>query len=410
MRGIRRSLAALALGALLLTGCSDEEGAGGSSQASAAPSSGGQQASGGLGMPTRGDPLVGSFVGRFLNKPTELHVKAEGDKLVGEFDVGGYAYDLSAGRTTVGATGTLNDGNTGGTMPITLTPNGDGMKVTLQMPNQSQPSEVVLARMGGPADSPAMPPTANVGGPLGPGTPPPPATPTVPTPTAATPGTDPLAGEFSGNFQGTPTKMTLVRQGEQVNGTMVGGGATYQITARGTGNSARGTVTGPDIQGSLNCDLVGDGNRVTVTVHGFNPQTGQPVALPVVFTRGQAAVAGTPSPAADGERDPALVGRWRYTETHSSGTFTMASDTWMTLAADGQYRYGDTKMAGGGDAGSFEGGGGGAETGQWKTANRRIYVKSAGDAAWTDYASYYVEGDSLMFTFSNGKKQIWYRR
>ncbi len=111
------------------------------------------------------------------------------------------------------------------------------------------------------------------------------------------------------------------------------------------------------------------------------------------------------------EKDPRLVGHWRHTESRMSGDFSMASDTHVVLEVNGTYRYWSGGMAGGGSAGSFSSGSSGnVDTGAWKTANKIVYIKEAGDTQWQPYARYYVDHDSMLLKFNNGSKQLWYRR
>ena len=110
------------------------------------------------------------------------------------------------------------------------------------------------------------------------------------------------------------------------------------------------------------------------------------------------------------EIDPALVGHWRKTDSYTSGDFSAASETNIALLADGTYRYGASKLYGGGDAGSFGSEGGGGAQGRWRTANRILYVFDAASGQWSAYARYYVEGNSALLTYGNGKKEVWERR
>src|SRR5690606_2584606 len=106
--------------------------------------------------------------------------------------------------------------------------------------------------------------------------------------------------------------------------------------------------------------------------------------------------------------DPALVGHWRKSESYTSGDFSVASDTNIELRPDGTYRFGASKLYGGGDAGTFgsESAGGG-EQGRWSTSNRILYVFDPDSGQWSPYARYYVEGNSALLTYGNGKREVW---
>lgn len=110
------------------------------------------------------------------------------------------------------------------------------------------------------------------------------------------------------------------------------------------------------------------------------------------------------------QRDPALVGFWRYTKSYTSGDFSMVTEKYMEVRTDGTYSYGNGKVAGGGNSGSFGSGGGDVITGKWRTENGIIYIDEGGYGNWVPYSGYYVEGNSLMLKFNNGEKEIWHRQ
>jgi hypothetical protein len=110
------------------------------------------------------------------------------------------------------------------------------------------------------------------------------------------------------------------------------------------------------------------------------------------------------------QRDPMLVGAWRYSKSYVSGGFSMVTEKYMQVRSDGTYSYGDGKVAGGGNSGSFNSGDGGdVVTGKWRTENGIIYIDEGGYGNWVPYSGYYVEGNRLMLKFSDGSKEIWER-
>lgn len=111
------------------------------------------------------------------------------------------------------------------------------------------------------------------------------------------------------------------------------------------------------------------------------------------------------------QQDPILIGLWRYSNSYTSGGFSMVSEKYMEIRADGTYSYGNGRVVGGGNSGSFDSGGGGdILTGKWRTENRIIYIDETGSGNWLPYSGYYVEGNSLMLKFNNGSKEIWHRQ
>jgi hypothetical protein len=109
------------------------------------------------------------------------------------------------------------------------------------------------------------------------------------------------------------------------------------------------------------------------------------------------------------QRDPMLVGSWRYSKSYVSGDFSMVTERYMEVRPDGTYSYGDGKVAGGGNSGSFGSNGGDVITGKWRTKNGIIYIDEGGYGNWVPYSGYYVEGNSLMLKFSDGSQEIWKR-
>jgi hypothetical protein len=111
------------------------------------------------------------------------------------------------------------------------------------------------------------------------------------------------------------------------------------------------------------------------------------------------------------EIDPALVGHWAKSESYTSGDFSAASEANIVLLPDGTYRFGPSKLYGGGDAGTFgsESAGGG-EQGRWSSANRILYVLDPESGQWSAYARYYVEGNRALLTYGDGKREVWERR
>jgi hypothetical protein len=109
------------------------------------------------------------------------------------------------------------------------------------------------------------------------------------------------------------------------------------------------------------------------------------------------------------QRDPMLVGSWRYSKSYVSGDFSMVTEKYMEVRPDGAYSYGNGKVAGGGNSGSFGSGGDDVITGKWRTENGIIYIDEGGYGNWVPYSGYYVEGNRLMLKFNDGSKEIWER-
>jgi hypothetical protein len=195
----------------------------------------------------------------------------------------------------------------------------------------------------------------------------------------------------------------LRQDGTEVSGSIDVQGYGYNLQARADGDRARGTLSDPQTGGGGYVEIVRAGADLALTVS----VGGQQLRMDLEPEGGGAgaAAAAAPRPAAPAQQhDPRLVGNWRRTESMTSGDFTMATDHWLVIRPDGTFTVGTGGSAGGGAAGSFSSGGSEGTSGRWKTQGAVVYVE---DGGWQPYARFYREGDSLMFTFGNGKREVW---
>lgn len=216
-----------------------------------------------------------------------------------------------------------------------------------------------------------------------------------------------MDGRYSGQFQGQPALATLSVQQSAVRGTLDVGGYVYRVEASRRGDGAEGRML--DQEGMavpVNLTLKGQDLRMRVYVQGA---LAAPVEIVLVRDARAGGRASAP-PAPAGQIDPMLVGQWVRSQSYTSGDFSAASETRVTLFANGTYQFGPGRVVGGGRSGSFDvGGGASGAGGRWRTENRILYTQEAG-SGWTPYARYYVEGNSLMLTFGDGSREIWSRR
>ncbi|HEX7054158.1 MAG TPA: hypothetical protein VF211_09555 [Burkholderiales bacterium] len=207
-------------------------------------------------------------------------------------------------------------------------------------------------------------------------------------------------GTYAGEFNGKAARAELREEAGVVRGTLVIDGYTYRVVARPSGGRAAGELEDEaGVTVPLVMTLEGGKLGMAIYVQGANAP-----ATRVLLSSAK------PSRAPAGEIDPALVGHWAKSESYTSGDFSAAAETNIYLLPDGTYRFGASKLYGGGDAGSFGSEGGGGERGRWRTANRILYVLDAASGQWSAYARYYVEGNSALLTFGNGKREVWERR
>lgn len=231
----------------------------------------------------------------------------------------------------------------------------------------------------------------------------------------------PLDGTYLGSIEGTPATLTLRQDGSALSGAIDAGGYGYTLDGTAGGGSAQGTLTDPQAGSTMPFELAAQGDALTLSIMVADPY-GQVQRVPFSFQRGGAAPAGPapgpspPAPPAEAnvQRDPALVGLWTYSDTYVSGDFSGTTRLSLQVNPDGTYLYGNGSVSIGGEnaLGSYGGrsDGGDVTRGQWRTEGNVIHILEAGAAQWTPYARYYVEGNRMMFTLSNGSRQSWYRR
>lgn len=216
-------------------------------------------------------------------------------------------------------------------------------------------------------------------------------------------------GSYTGDFGGNAVRAELGEKAGVVQGTVVIDGYTYRVSAHASAGRASGELQD---EAGMRVPLVMtlDKGKLDLVIHAQGQ--GAP-ATRIELSRagkGASAPAQRPAPAQAVEIDPALVGHWAKSESYTSGDFSAASETNIYLLPDGTYRYGASKLYGGGDAGSFGSEGGGGDQGRWRTADRILYVFDPGSGQWSAYARYYVEGNSALLTYGNGKREVWKRR
>lgn len=234
-----------------------------------------------------------------------------------------------------------------------------------------------------------------------------------------------MAGVYTGRLNEEPARASLSAEAGAIVGTLDVSGYVYRLEAKQSGTNALGRLI--DQAGAVTpLALETDGTQLGFRVFADD---GQLVLLEFVLTRHQSAeTAGAGAGAGAGERalgeagsaaqpalqapamgiDPVLVGRWVRSESYTSGDFSAVSETAVTLYGNGTYQYGPGRVIGGGDAGSFDSGGGGGQSGRWGAAGRILYTLEEG--GWSPYARYYVEGNTLMLTFGNDNRVLWNRQ
>ena len=220
-------------------------------------------------------------------------------------------------------------------------------------------------------------------------------------------------GNFTGNIMGVETILTGVSQGPSWEGVIDASG--YRIYLKGSiiDETCSGTMTDPQTQTTVDFRAQSARDAITIFIRDINPYTGVEEDMSFIFTKTADAsptlpsnASGSVSPSISSNQiDRALIGIWRFTDSYVSGDFSFATDYFMEFNGDGTALYTDGRTAGGGPTSSIDSGAGDVHRVNWKAENQVIYIDEG--TGWQHYAKYYQENGSLMFTFGNGKRQVW---
>lgn len=356
-------------------------------------------------LPAQSPDFSGRYAGVIEGVETRLELKQDGNRVLGTVTSDDYIYQLQATRTGNQFSGQLLDPQMGSSLQIEGRLDSEILTLVLLITDsftgQTQKIEQAFQRFTEGEQAPGPP--SSIGGPLG-----------------ALGSSAGWVGSYSGSINNTPTTLTLQQQGDTVTGKIDSGGYLYELSGSAQGQTLSGTVRDPQTGGSFKLEGNRNGNALTLTLLVSDPNSGQTKRTSYQFQRGALAASkpgqnqspNTSDPDANVQRDSSLVGRWRNSESMSSGDFSMVTEKILVINPDGTYMMGDGRVVGGGGAGGFDsGGGGGVEAaGHWKTENRIVFSKEQGSSQWVPYARYYVETNKLMFTFGDGSREIWYRQ
>ncbi len=182
--------------------------------------------------------------------------------------------------------------------------------------------------------------------------------------------------------------------GDRYAGTLSYDGHSYDLDAAVADGELHGSFVTETGSFELRARLSGEVlELVTNTVTYTLRRTVGPVDEPSL-----PAPAGPPAEAdspGDGTRDADLVGVWRR----------------GAIAADAGRRLPDAavvELAGGG---SYIVWGGAVERrGRWRTAGPTLLLRPAGADRWTPYCRYRVVADTLLCSFDDGSRQLWFRK
>jgi hypothetical protein len=212
-------------------------------------------------------------------------------------------------------------------------------------------------------------------------------------------------GTYTGSLAGVQTPMVMdCREGIH-HGRITADGYPYALDLVVTGDTAVGSFSDPEQGGVLSCRARSRGDTLDVVIGEGE------VLLGVTPFEWSFRRVGTPDtlvlPVVDQEiLDPRLVGVWTHGESYVSGEFSFATQWQLTLAADGTLRQTGRTVGGGAEV-SGDSGEGEVATGRWRTSEGMLDL-DVGEG-FRPHARYVVDGERVMFTLTNGERQVWER-
>jgi hypothetical protein len=223
-------------------------------------------------------------------------------------------------------------------------------------------------------------------------------------------------GSFSGTILGLESILTGTMDGDQWTGVINVSGYPIVMTGTVIDMKCTGTIADEQTKTSTPFNATYAGKNINIHIRDINPISGLEEDMEFVFTKttsqeivGSVIQKSVTTDIVDNSpRDQNLVGLWRYTDTYVSGEYSFATDYFIQFNSNGVILVTDGRTAGGGPTSSLDSGEGDTHQGIWKTESKTLYTKEEG-GQWGVYAKYYVDGNTMMFTYNNGRKQVWER-
>ncbi len=217
-----------------------------------------------------------------------------------------------------------------------------------------------------------------------------------------------LDGHYRANLDEQPTELILRSQGEQVEGEYLEGRhLRLTVSGRFDGQALQAQISDPrsgQVLANMNANYAND--MLNASIAARDPSSGETLLREALFQR-----VAPPSPAAEPNQDPALIGTWVWEQmTNSTGAEFASLNTVTTLRirADGSIGQWRRTVAGGSDW-SYDRPGELQYSGRWRSENGLLLVQLDGARDYQPAARYHFS-EPYLVTESNTGKMIWQRR
>jgi hypothetical protein len=233
---------------------------------------------------------------------------------------------------------------------------------------------------------------------------------------------------WGGPFWGMASGQIMRALFEEVDGGVQGemrdaSGYLYQILAQTADQYGAGVLVDPQTGAQMVVELQLSGDSLAVAIRPMADDAAQASPLQILLFRGeppaealgpsatqpQRAPTAPADPQAAGAAtgDTRLVGSWQYSQSYTSGDFSMVTIYNFSLLPDGHFLYGSGGTQGGGNAGSLGSQGQVTNRGRWRPENNVLLLDEG--AGWQPYARFVVDAQQMMLIFGDDSRQLWQR-
>lgn len=224
------------------------------------------------------------------------------------------------------------------------------------------------------------------------------------------------SGSYQGELSGVAVSLRLEQRKSRLDGLLqIPGGLPTQLQGQIDGATASGTASNDD--GSAGFELRRVTEGLALVLRQPDPQGGPEIRLPInlrgPLDEGEVAAprAQADSRPHDGPLDTRLQGRWRSSQSYTSGEFTAVSEEFIEFSADGRCAYGGGRVMAGDAGTSGDSGRGSLTPCEWQAGQKQLQLREPG-GPWRAAGRYDldVERGVLLQYLPDGSRRLWYRQ
>jgi hypothetical protein len=224
------------------------------------------------------------------------------------------------------------------------------------------------------------------------------------------------SGSYRGELSGVAVSLRLEQREARLEGLLqIPGGLPTQLRGQIEGATASGIASNDD--GSARFEVQRVATGLALLLRQPDPQGGPEVRLPIDLLgplaegTAEAPVARADSRPHDGPRDARLLGRWRYSQSYTSGQFTAVSEEFIEFGADGHCAYGGGRVMAGDANTSGDSGRGSLSPCEWQAGQKQLQLREPG-GAWRSAGRYDLDAERgvLLQYLPDGSRRLWYRQ